>query len=255
MPPILGTLALALALSPLALAQTAAPTPPPTPETHSPAETAPAGRRSSRVFELAAGEHQLHELVDRAAAWLGRNYLVQESDFQQTPTTLSVRLQTPLELDARGLEIALNHFLFQRGFAVIQLSAEQQLYSVVNLAGPRRGDVPAQARMMDADDVLDHAERIESVVVPIRLEHMNAQIAANAIRPFLAQTSSPYGGVIVGNFGDEKTLVVQGMSPQVAAAVRMIRAADAAAGEALARQHLERLEQRIQQLERGAGGR
>jgi hypothetical protein len=255
MPPILGTLALALALSPLALAQTAPPAPPQTPETHSPAETAPAVRRS-KVFALQAGEHELREMVDRAAAWLGRNYLVQDSDFQQAPPTkISVRLQTPLELDARGLEIALNQFLYQRGFAVIQLSAEQQLYSVVNLQGPRRGDVPAQARTMDADQVLDHAERIESVVVPIRLEHMNAQIAANAIRPFLAQTSSPYGGVIVGNFGDEKTVVIQGMSPQVAAAVRMIRAADAAAGEAQARQHVEQLEQRIQQLERGAAGR
>lgn len=204
----------------------------------------PSLRRTDFVLE--AGEHALPELIDRAAVWLGRNYLTSENDFQGPAMT--VRLQTEMHLDEDGLDTALGHLLFARGFAVMTLSEELGLYEVVSLNGPRRGEVMNRAVERSPEEVLERQDRIEMVSTTVVVHHLNAQIAVNSLRPFFAQ-SSPATGLTVGSTGDTRTVVLQGFAPQVATAIRMLHRADEAAADAQQREHLERIEQRVEQLE------
>lgn len=202
-------------------------------------------------FELGAGDHVVIDLVDQAAVWLGRNYLRNDAELTQVRP---IRLQTPLQLDAAELEQALGQFLYARGFAIVTLSEELELYQVVSLTGAQRGEVASRPRKLSPDEVLEHAGYMHQVLTVVPLRNLDAMAAATALRPFLSQTQS-FGQVTIGSVADQSSVLVQGFAPQVAAAIRLLRSADEIAGDAADRDRIESLEDRLRELERAQQSR
>ena len=198
-------------------------------------------------FVLEAGEHALANVIERTAAWLGRNYLMSEADFQQTPT---VKLQSTRHFGAEDLERTLGQLLYTRGFAVVEIDAQTGLYEVIAMFGPRRAEVMSRAVWRSPDEIIARRGWYEAVATNVTLGHLNAQMASNALRPYLSQSSSgQVPALTIGTLGESRSLVLTGFGPQLAPVIEMIRLADRAAGEQEQAERVEALQKRVRELE------
>jgi hypothetical protein len=191
----------------------------------------PAKRRLGRLqdaqtFELKAGGYRLPDLVDRAAAFLGRNVIWNESERAAADGQLTVRISQGMALDANDCEDVISELLHTRNFAVVPLNEEHGLYEVIFLLGPRRGDVAARAMHRSPEAILARPNLHMVVVTTVTLQHIHANSAATALRPFISQSSTPLSSPMIGSPGDDRSLVVQGFGPQVAQTLRMLVAID-----------------------------
>ncbi|MBK8980247.1 MAG: hypothetical protein IPM29_30465 [Planctomycetes bacterium] len=193
----------------------------------------PAARVPQWPFRIEAGEVRLPDLIGRVAVQLGRNYLFQPSEFQ--PPSSSLNLQSAMVLpDVATLETAFSQLLHVQGYAIIARTPELGLFEIVSMYGPSRARISEYARYTTPDDVLASRGRMEQVACAVSLQHMNAQNASISLRPFFAQSAGSVGGLVVGNDGTPRSILLQGSCPQVAAAIEMLRLGDTAAGEAAA---------------------
>ena len=175
-------------------------------------------------FRIEAGEAQLPDLVRRAATFLGRNVIWTSPDADQV--NLMVEITEPLELDANGCEDVVSGLLFMRNFALVPLNAPAGIHEVISLVGPRRNEVAARAVHRTPAEVLARPNHYVVVTTNVELQHIDARIAATALRPFFAQGGSGTFGLMVGNAGSDRSLLLQGFSPQVAQACRLLRDID-----------------------------
>ena len=67
--------------------------------------------------------------------------------------------------------------------------------------------------------------RCAPVITTVKLEHINAQLANNALRPFFAGSRGA-NSIQIGTVGNQQSLIVQGFQDQVAQALRVIQLAD-----------------------------
>jgi hypothetical protein len=191
----------------------------------------------AQVFEIPAGRHSLRDLLERAARFLGQNHLL--GDVERTDH-VDIELQTPLSLDREGCSDVISQLAWTRGLVKVPLDAERGIWEWISANGPRRSEIASRPLFLSPTDVLEHPTRYVPVLTWVPLDHLDAQRASNALRPFMASSSSQ---VVVGNTGNDNAILLQGMQYQVAALIRILREADADLG-AKAEKHglIERIE-------------
>jgi type II secretory pathway component GspD/PulD (secretin) len=209
-------------------------------------------------FVLDAGDHRTSDLVDKAAQFLGRNILFCEQETAQCgPGGGTLRLQQRVEVDATGCEELLCSLLFVRGLALVPIDEARGVYEVLAMAGPRGRELQSRAPLRTVDDVLARPQLRMFVTTTLLLKNINANIATNALRPFLAVGGNANtASLTLGTAGSNNGLVLAGFQDQVAAVIRMIRNLDdgAAKEHAQGDERIAELERRIAALEARLGG-
>jgi len=177
-------------------------------------------------FHLAAGDVQMTALIDQCAAYLQVNILSSPQDLQ-TSQSMSVKLQQPVTTDRNGCEELLTSLLYRSGFGLMWLDDKGSMMEVVNLQGPRAREMWSRAQERSIEAVLSRPNLKLAVTVVVPLEHINATIATNALRPFFASSGGmPVGSLTIGNVGNNKSLLMSGMQDQVVQAIRLVQKCD-----------------------------
>ncbi|MCU0866824.1 MAG: hypothetical protein MUC36_23815 [Planctomycetes bacterium] len=231
-----------LALSPFCRAQTA---------TQPASQTAP-----KEPFVVEAGELTLSALVDRSAAYLGCNILLNPQEMAAGPAPVTVRLQHAVKVDRDGCEDFLTTILYRSGFALVQLDDVGQMREIVSMGGARAREVTARAVARTVEQVLARPNLKVPITTVFELKHINATIATNALRPFFASVGAANGSQLtLGNVGNNSAMLVSGMQDQVAQAIRLLQRCDTPMPQAQLLQaeslleKLAELERRLQALE------
>jgi hypothetical protein len=203
-------------------------------------------------FVLEAGDLTLEELIDAAAQFLNRNILTTPQETLAGGKSVTIHLQNRMELDANGCEEMLCTLLYSRGLALTVLDPGRNLYEVINMAGPRGKEIATRAVWMTPEEVLRRPTLRMPVLTTVELQHINAPVAVNALRPFFGQAGSSGTSLQLGNVGNNAALLLQGFADQVAAAIRLLRECDKPpppnqAPELVTR--IQQLEQQIQSLQ------
>ncbi len=221
----------------------------------------PAKNPPKEPFVVAAGEVTLDALIDRCAAYLDCNILCSPHELMNGPTQPTIKLQKGLSVDAAGCEEFLASMLYRSSLALTWLDEKGELREVIAMNGARGREVVARALERSPEQVLERPNLKLPVTTVVSLEHINATIATNALRPFFASTGSPAGGssLTIGNVGSSKALLVSGMQDQVAQAIRLIRKCDLPGGmegmgmPGVVDERLPALERRVRALEEQLG--
>lgn len=221
----------------------------------------PAKTPPKEPFVVAAGEVTLEALIDRCAAYLDCNILCAPQELMNGPNQPAIKLQKGLAVDAAGCEEFLASMLYRNGLALTWLDEKGDLREVLSMNGPRGREVVARALERSPEQVLERPNLKLPVTTVVSLEHINATIATNALRPFFASTGAPMGGssLTIGNVGSSKALLVSGMQDQVAQAIRLIRKCDLPGGmegmgmPGVVDERLPALERRVRALEEQLG--
>jgi hypothetical protein len=179
-------------------------------------------------FSLSPGEHDLVDLVEKAATILGRNILWQDSERQVVKGQgLTVFLNNPVKLTPAAFEELLGNLLYTRGFAIVPVDPEKGFYEVLCLYGQRQREVMTRAKWRTPEELLARPNQCEVVLTSVRLKHINATICTNALRPFFASSgNNNVGQLVIGNVGNQEAMVLAGFTDQVCAALRLIRECD-----------------------------
>ena len=207
-------------------------------------------------FVLEAGDHNLHDLIDRAAEFLGRNILTEPAVMMAvSPGGAVITIQKRIAVDALGCEDLLSQLLYTKGFALVPIDMSKGLYEVIVMQGPRRAMIMSQAITMTPEEVLRRPNLKMVVVTSVPLEHMQVQVATNSLRPFFASSGQNSGALMVGNVGNNRAMLLQGFADQVAAAIRLLRLADVPPGSVSRgmEERMRDLEKRIAELEKKVG--
>lgn len=176
-------------------------------------------------FVLEAGEIQLSALIDRAANYLQWNILTNQAEMASGGAQ-ATKLQQRIETDRPGCEELLTSLLYRYGFAVLPVDEPKHLYEVIAMNGPRGRDIAMRAVRRTPAEILARPTLLIPVTTTVTLKHINAMIATNSLRPFLASTGGPTGGLTIGNVGNTSGMVISGMQDQVATVLRMLETCD-----------------------------
>jgi hypothetical protein len=181
-----------------------------------------------QTFSLAPGEHDLGELVDKAATVLGRNILWQDTERAAAgKNSLRVTLHNPVKVTPQAFEELLSSLLYTQGFAIVPVDAEKGFYEVISLFGQRAREVMNRAVWRTPEEVLARPNQREFVLTTVRLAHTNATVATNALRPFFNSAGGPQGTqLVIGNVGNNEAMLIAGFTDQVCSAIRLVRACD-----------------------------
>lgn len=218
------------------------------------APAAPAPAKAPFVFE--AGTHELRPLVDRCAAYLQRNILLDGKELlvgqgQRAPSAavLSFELQIPVVTDRDGCEEMLQSLLWTQGLTIVALDEAKGVYEILSMTGHRSREIVQRAPVRTAQDVLARPRLRHWVTVAYNLKHINAVIASNSLRPFFA-SSSNHSSLTIGSVGNSATLLLCGPQDSVAGAIAMLQIADVAQGEAATEQQarIEQLSKQVAEL-------
>ncbi len=206
---------------------------------HNPEEKAP--------FVFEAGDVELIDLIERCGTYLHYNILFDgaalsstmagvrrarvarakaPANAQQDPTSPMVSLQLPVVTDHNGCEELLSSILWSHGLSLVPLDEQKAVYEVLHLQGPRAPEIIGSAVRRTAEQVLARPMLRHFVTVVYNLEHTNAQMAHNALRPFFARRGNGNGNLQVGNFGNRIGIILSGPQFMVATAVEMLMQAD-----------------------------
>jgi hypothetical protein len=243
--------------------------------------TAPPTKPDKAPFVFEAGDLALDQLITRCANYLQRNILFEENDLmrqggggrkprggaaaaESAPQMLTVSLQQPVVTDRDGCEDLLSGFLWSFGLTIVPIDEGKGVYEVISLTGQRAREVSMRAVQRTPAQVLARPTQRQWVTVVYTLQHTNAMIATNALRPFFSSNSGNGSPVLVlGNLGNSAAIVLTGPQDQVASALTLLQRGDvaetpeavpelAARVEALAKQN-EALQRRLAELEQKLG--
>jgi hypothetical protein len=198
--------------------------------------TLPAQERTSQGFVLKVGDHEIAQVIEDAAGFLGRNYILQPAELMGNKDT-TVRLQKALNLDVHGCEEVVSQLAFIKGLMLSPVDPDRGIYEFISLSGPRRGEI--RATFMAPEEVLKRRRLKLRVSTSLQFEHINAQLASNSLRPFFAQSSR--GMPMSIGAMSSNCLMIQGTADQVADAVLMITSMDRPGAETLNPQPMNRI--------------
>ncbi|MGE0143432.1 MAG: hypothetical protein AB7I19_10400 [Planctomycetota bacterium] len=187
--------------------------------TPSPAAATLAVVQEAPAITLEPGTHELRALVNTFAVAEDCNYLFQDSTFGNTSESLSVRLQSKLEVRATELRATLERLLYSVGIVIVPLDSDQNLCEIIALNGPRRGEYLAQARPLTADALLSEPDRYDAVITTAVVDGISAAQVANMLRPFLAM---PGPNSITLSAVSETKIAIAGTRRNVAAVLRIL---------------------------------
>jgi hypothetical protein len=210
-------------------------------------------------FVVAAGELSLTDLIDRSAAYLDCNILVSPQELS-SQNAQPVRLQKGISTDRDGCEEFLANMLYRNGLALTRMDEKGSMLEVIGLFGPRGREVASRALECSPEAVLQRPNLKLAVTTVVPLEHVNATIATNALRPFFASTGQPGASTLtIGNVGSSKAMLISGMQDQVAQAIRLLRKCDVPGGmdgmgmPGMVDERVPALERRVKALEDALG--
>ncbi len=224
------------------------------PAAGSPAQTTAVKTAATNTFVIEAGDLRLTDLIDRAATFLQWNILCNPMEMA-SQSQVVVKLQRRMEVDRQGCHELLATLLTTNGFALTGLDEGKQMYEVVAMNGPRNREIMNHAAHRSPEEILAHPDLRMAVTTVVQLEHINATIATNALRPFFANTGAPSGGgsLTLGNVGNNAGMLLSGMQDQVANAIRLLRLVDVPSPkepEQGLTEQVESLQQRVAKLEK-----
>jgi general secretion pathway protein D len=184
----------------------------------------------------------LKDFVKLTQEITGKVITFSESDFQQP--NLNINFVGTVDLSRDQFFGFFQTMLYMRGFAVVIRGDEgSEIVQIVSLAGPQRGDVTSSARYVPAEELQRYATQTGvQILTTIQLQYINAVTAVTAARPFFAQSSQPQGGLLTGNLGDSRSMILQGFGPQVYAAYQLLKLADVPPLEPQSQTRVVRLE-------------
>jgi hypothetical protein len=204
-------------------------------------------------FVLPAGHFSVQELIDAAARFLQRNILYSEMEMPSAMAGGFFHFQKELALDALGCEEVLGQLLYLKGYALLELDAQKKIYEVVFMGGQRAREVFTSALRRTPEEILQRPRLKQVVFTEVKLEHINANIATNALRPFFAIGAGPAAsiGPTFGTAGSNSVILISGFQDQVAQMIQLLRACDVTGPEVPAdvNERIMRLEQTVQQLQ------
>ena len=215
--------------------------------------SAQSGRAKKPAFAIDAGTIEIPDLIDRCAIYLQWNILWDDNEIQQAKP---VRLQMPISTDDDGCHELLCNLLLRSGFALTVLDDSKKMYEVLFVNGQRGREIMGRAQQRSVAEALARPKLKMPIMTTVPLEHVNGQIAANALRPFFASygNNGPLN-LTIGNVGTSKSIILAGFQDQVAQAIRLIEACDVAQPEALYQnpqqlpEYVAKLEQRLLDIE------
>ncbi|MFN3242837.1 MAG: hypothetical protein ACE37K_15155 [Planctomycetota bacterium] len=196
------------------------------------------------VFE--AGTIPLAELVEKCGRYLQWNVLIDENEFaavvtggrprgrkapkpeadNDQPTGPIVELHLPVVTDKHGCEEMLSSILWRYGFALMPLDEQKDAYEVILRQGQRGRELMMRSRQRTPEQILARPTLRQFVTTVYMLKHASAQQANNSLRPFFASMSSNSFGLVIGNFGNNASLLLSGPQDLVANALRLLQSAD-----------------------------
>jgi hypothetical protein len=243
----------------------------------------PAVTKAPFVFE--PGVVELRALIQRCGAYLQRNILVDDNELipgkgpqgrgapvpaaaakaDNAPSGPFVELQLPVVTDRDGCEELLTSLLWARGLALVPLDEPKHVYEVLAMYGQRAREIPMRAVQRTPEQVLARPTLRLFVSVVSTLKHTNSNAATNNLRPYFAASGNSTGALVVGNLGNENSILLSGPQDLVANALLLLQAADvpqppeaktglAVRVDALAQLH-EQVVQRLTALEEKVGKR
>lgn len=191
---------------------------------------APKKGRPPFVFE--ARTLDLRELIDSCAAYLQWNILVDDRELIAAgPEQTVIELQQPVRTDDAGCVDLLSSLLWSKGFALTPVDESNHVYDVIYRNGARMREISARAVQRTVEQVLARPNSALCVTTVVPLQHINATIATNALRPFFASLGGASSGLTMGNVGNNAAIVVSGPQNAVAGAIALLRTADVAPKE------------------------
>jgi hypothetical protein len=210
-------------------------------------------------FVVPAGEVSLTDLIDRCAAYLDCNILISPLELGNQPGATQFKLQKAISTDAAGCEEFLAGMLYRFGLALTHVSPQGPTFEILSMVGPRGREISNRAVKREPAEVLARPGLKVTVLTVVPLQHVNATIATNALRPFFASTGAPSGGSLtLGNVGNNSSILLLGFQDQVAQAIRLLQACDVPQPkderEAMISigARLEQIEKRLEALEKQA---
>ena len=210
----------------------------------------PKKKRSSQGFVLTAGEHSLREVIQNAAKFLGRNYLVSDQDFTNSPT---ITLDKTLNLDVFGCEEVVSQLAYSQNFAMTPVDPKRGIYEFIFTRGPRRPEISTRATFMKPEEILRRPNLKVVVTTAVHLKHVSANRASATLRPFFAGGGAGAGSVQIGNAGNDEMILLQGFADQVVAVLKMLKEVDKASESEVSpdvHRRLENIERRLTALEK-----
>jgi len=184
------------------------------------------GNKEAAPFVFHAEETDMRTLVDRCSAYLQRNILFSTEEVLAKGMPQQLALQQPIATDRKGCEDLLSQFLGRAGLALTYADPEGKLLEVISMHGTRQLEIWNRSHLRTIEEVLARPNLRVPVLVQVQLEHTNAQVAQNSLRPFFATSSSNNSSLTIGTLGNESTLLIKGYQDMVAQALRMVKAAD-----------------------------
>jgi hypothetical protein len=216
--------------------------------------SAPQDRQAALAteFVLEAGEHQIGTLLERSAAFLGRNYLWSEADFANVPSQ-TFELQQRLVLDQKGVEEVVSELAYVMGFVMLPVDEPRGIYEWIHRFGPKRTELSLRAPWIAPEQVLGRPNLQRYLTTSVQLQHLDAMEAANMLRPFLLGGSPGVSALTIGAAGD--ALLIQGFTDSVAMALELVGRIDVPPSDAQLEQGWrERVESVLETLEKKVGG-
>jgi hypothetical protein len=119
----------------------------------------------------------------------------------------------------------LGQLLATRSLVVVPVDEQRQVWEVLFLQGQRGREVMTRAVTRTPEEVLQRPNLKQMVFVTLPLQHINAQIATNALRPFF-MSNQQVPTLQIGTAGTNEALIMTGFSDQIATCIQMLRVCD-----------------------------
>ena len=168
------------------------------------------------------GEIAVRDLV-QAVAKAARHTIL--CDEQQLVGAKPIPLTEALTLEPATCEDLLCGLLWTRGLALVPVDAGHVVHEVLALSGPRANEVKASAITRTPAEVLAQPPCRRMVVTTVPLEHVNAAIAVNALRPFFAAGGGGGVGMDLSMTGTT-SVVLRGWQLEVVTALKILKEVD-----------------------------
>jgi hypothetical protein len=209
---------------------------------------------ASKEYVFTAGEHRLRELISHVANVLQWTILHSEQELAQVADPDLV-LQRDIRLDRVGYEQVLGQLLYHKGFALIPIDPERQIWEVIYMNGPKRSMLRTHAQLMSVEAVERNANRWIPVLVHVPLQHIEPAGIAAELNRFLEPDARPE---LVTSAAGSRQVLVCDFAPRVAQIVKLLAQLDVPAeiGAAGAPDLTwpGRVERRLEQLEARVAG-
>lgn len=226
----------------------------PTDQASGPATSQPVrpAAQDAPPFVFTAGEVPVADLIARCGEYLKWNILVSPQELQYVHPPAVVALDRDIKTDRDGCADLLSSLLWSKGFGLTPLDESKGVYEVICLSGARARAFTSRTAHRTAEQVRARPNSYFCVTVVAPLQHTNATIATNALRPFFASTGGALGASLtLGNVGNNSAMVICGPQNSVVAALDMLRTVDVPAEGAAAPglgARLDKLTQTVEQL-------